>query len=83
MDERINARNKNNLDKKILKLIKKGIYCCFFILLISILLLVTYLFFIHSLLIYQIGLLVFQLSIYFAIYFIISGITVDSIVKRI
>ena len=73
----------NDLDKKCLKIIKTGLKFCFLILLCSMAILVTYLFFLHNNFVYQIGLLVFQLSLYFAIDFIVSGIAIDSIKKQI
>lgn len=72
-----------NLDKKIIKILHTGLRFCFLILLSSMAILITYLFFIHNNLIYQIGLLVFQISLYFAIDFIVSALTIDSIQKQI
>lgn len=72
-----------NLDKKIIKILKNGLRFCFLILLLSIAILITYLFFIDNTLIYQIGLLVFQISLYFAIDFIVSALAIDSIQKQL
>ena len=72
-----------NIDKKDLKIMRNGLKFCFLILLVSIATLVTYLFFIHSILIYEIGLLIFQLSLYLAIDFIVAGIVVDTIQKQL
>lgn len=72
-----------NLDTKVLKIMNCGLRFCFLILLASVTLLFTYLFFVHSIFIYQIGLLVFQLALYFAVYFIISALAVDTICKQI
>lgn len=72
-----------NIDKKDLKIMRNGLKFCFFILLVSIAILVTYLFFIHSILIYEIGLLIFQLSLYLAIDFVVAGIVVDTIQKQL
>ena len=72
-----------DLDKKDLKIMKNGLKFCFFILIVSISILVTYLFFIHNVFVYQIGILVFQLSLYFAIDFIVVGLIVDSIQKQL
>ena len=72
-----------DLDKKDLKIMKNGLKFCFFILMVSISILVTYLFFIHNVFVYQIGILVFQLSLYFAIDFIVVGLIVDSIQKQL
>lgn len=73
----------DDLDKKVLKIMKNGLRFSFFVLLFSIAILITYLFFVHSILIYQIGLLVFQLALYFAFDFVISAIAVDSIHKQL
>ncbi len=72
-----------NLDKKVLKIMKNGLKFSFLVLLFSMAILITYLFFVHNNLIYQIGLLVFQLALYFAFDFVISGIAVDSIKKQL
>ena len=70
-----------NLDKKIIKTLKYGLIFCFLINIISVLLLISYLFFVHTYLVYKIGILLFQISLYYAIFFISSAITVDSIFK--
>ena len=70
------------LDKKILKILKNGLRFCFLIALISVSILITYLFFIHNNLIYQIGIMIFEISLYFSVYFIVSAIAVDSIYKH-
>jgi len=72
-----------NIDKKDLKIMRNGLKFCFLIFLISIVILVTYLFFMISIFIYEIGILIFQLSLYFAIDFIVAGIVVDTIQKQI
>lgn len=72
-----------NFDIKILKILKYGLRFCLLISILSVLILATYLFFIHNDFIYQIGLLVFQLSLCFAAEFIASAITVDTIQKQI
>ena len=71
-----------NLDKKILKILKNGLKFSFLISIVSIAILLTYLFFIHSALIYQIGLLTFEISLYFAIDFVVSALTIDTIAKQ-
>lgn len=71
-----------NLDKKNLNILLTGLKICFFILLFSIAILITYLLFIHNYLIYQIGLMVFQMSIYFAIACVISTMAIDSIKSK-
>ena len=72
----------NNLDKQTLKIIKLGLLFCSGILALSLIILITYLFFIHNNFVYNIGILTFQIALYFAVYFIISGVTVDTIKKQ-
>ena len=71
-----------NLDKKILKILKYKIKLCFGILILSAGILFTYLFFIHSDFVFQIGLLTFQIGICFIAEFFASAITVDTISKQ-
>lgn len=71
-----------NLDKKTLKILKYGLNFCFGIIIISAVILFTYLFFIHSNFVFQIGLLTFQLGICFIAEFFASAITVDAISKQ-
>ena len=72
----------NNLDKKILKILKYGLKFCFAILVLSAIILVTYLFFVHSGFIFQIGLLTFQIGLCFIAEFFASAIAVDTISKH-
>ena len=72
-----------NLEEKTLKIMKAGLRFSLLVAILSSIILITYLFFLHSALIFKIGLLIFELSIYFAVDFIVSGITVDSIKKHI
>ena len=72
-----------NFDNKIKKILQIGLNICFFIAVFSIILLSIYLFLVHSQIIYEIGILVFQISLYYTIFFICSAITVDSINKNI
>ena len=71
-----------NLDKKIGKILNYGLKFCFGILILSALILVTYLFFVHSDFVFQIGLLTFQIGICFIAEFLASAITVDTISKQ-
>ena len=71
-----------NLDKKILKILNYGLKFCFGIIIISALILFTYLFFVHSDFVFQIGLLTFQIGICFIAEFFASAITVDAISKQ-
>ncbi len=72
-----------NLEPKALTIMKNGLSFSFIIAFLGIIILITYLFFIHNYLIYKIGLLIFQLGLYFAADFIVSGLAVDSIKKQI
>ena len=72
-----------NLDVKTLKILKSGLIFSFIICLLSIFLLLSYIFFFAFPTIYYIGLLMFQLSLSFAIEFIICAIVVDFIKKNI
>ena len=71
-----------NLDKKILKILNYGLKFCFGIIILSAVILFTYLFFVHSNFVFQIGLLTFQLGICFIAEFFASAITVDAISKQ-
>ena len=62
-----------NLDEKILKILKYGLKFCFAVLILSAMLLITYLFFIHSDFIFQIGLLTFQIGVCFVAEFFASA----------
>ena len=72
-----------SLEKKTLAIMRFGLKCSFAILLIGVLVLITYLFFNHDYIIYQYGILIYELSLSLAADFIISGIAVDSIKKQI
>ena len=72
-----------SLDSKTLKILRNGLKFSFIICLLSIFILLTYIFFFTFPTLYYIGLLMFQLSLSFAIEFIIFAIVVDSIKKNI
>lgn len=72
-----------NFDKKIVNILKYGFRFCLLVALLSSTILITYLFFIHSIFLYRIGLAVFQLSLCFVAEFIASAITVDTIAKQL
>ena len=72
-----------NFDKMTVKLLKYGLEFCLIILAISVLILITYLCFIHSLIVYEIGILVLQISLYYAVYCVASAFTIDSIQKKL
>ncbi len=71
------------LDKKIIKILKYGLKFCFGIIIISAVILITYMFFLHSVFLFQLGLLTFQLGICFIAEFFVSAIAVDTISKQI
>ena len=73
----------NDLDKQTILIIKKGLYFCSCILFISLALLITYLFYLHTSFMFKIGILTFEISFHYATYFIITGIIVDSLKKQI
>ena len=70
------------LDNKILNIMKKGFKFSFAICMISVLLLLTYLFINANIYIYQIGIMLFQLALFYGISLIICGIVVDGIKKN-
>lgn len=72
-----------NIDELTLKIMKCGLKVCFLILLISIFLLISYLIFDNNFFIYKLGLSLFKISTYFGIEFIICGIVVDFIQKKL
>ena len=71
-----------NLDKKILKILNYGLKFCFAILVLSAIILVTYLFFVHSDFVFQTGLLTFKIGLCFISEFFTSAIAVDTISKQ-
>ena len=71
-----------NLDKKIIKILKYGLKFCFAIIVLSAIILVTYLFFVHSDFVFQIGLLTFQIGLCFIAEFFASETAVDTISKQ-
>ena len=72
-----------NLDDKNKRILKYGLSFCFMITIISVIILITYLFFVHIHIIYEIGILIFQISLYYCVFFIASAITVDEINKNV
>lgn len=72
-----------NLDKLTYKIMKKGFKFCSVICCISIFLLLYYNFQFQSPFLYELGLSLFKLSLFFFIEFIICGIVVDGIKKQI
>ena len=72
-----------NLEKLTCTIMKKGFKFCFFISLISCIILFTYISFSLDPFIYYIGLSIFKLSLYFMVEFIICGFVVDNIKKQV
>lgn len=70
-----------NLDKNIFKIMKIGLIFCFFIAIISIIFLITYIFWDLNFS-YHFGLALMQSTIIFSVEFIICGIVVDFIQKQ-
>jgi len=72
-----------NFDKKIINILKYGFKFCLLIAIISSAILVTYLFFVHNVFLYQIGLTIFQVSLCFASEFVVSALAIDTISKQL
>ena len=72
----------NDIDKKILKLIKYGLIFSSIICIFAIIILFTYLFFYQSIVVFFAGFSLLKLSIYLAVEFIICGFAIDIIIKK-
>ena len=72
-----------NLHIKIKKILKYGLLFCLLILFIGIIILLINLIGIHSQNIYEIGLKIFEIGLYYIVFFISSAITVDSLHRNI
>lgn len=72
-----------NFDKRIINILKYGFRFCLLISITSNIILITYLFFIHNIFLYQIGLTIFQISLCFFSEFIVSALAVDTICKQL
>ena len=68
-----------NLNKTDLKIMKCGLLFSFIISIIGTLLLSYNLIFVHTIILYKIGISIVKLSCYFAMEFIVCGIIVDKI----
>lgn len=68
-----------NLNKNDLKIMKYGIIFSLLISIIGAFILTYNLIFLHTILLYKIGLSIVKLSFYFAVEFIVCGIVVDKI----
>lgn len=73
----------NDLDKTDLKIMKFGIKFSFMFLIFAILILVCYLFFLHSIFLYNLGITIFKLGSYFIVEFIVCGLVADNLKKQI
>lgn len=72
-----------NVDKKIFKIMKNGIYFCLLIFIFSSIILFTYDVFYASPTLFYLGLSIFQLGIICIISFIICGFAIDTIKKQL
>ena len=75
--------NFKNLEKITYKIMKYGLYFCFAICLLAVLILLTYEITFASPFIYYIGINLFKTSLIFGIEFIICGFIVDGIKKQL
>ena len=72
-----------NLDKTALHILKRGLFFCSIICIISIIILFIYQFFANNLLMFEIGFTLFKCSLIFAIEFVICAIAADKIKKQL
>ena len=75
-------RNYKGFEKITNKILRYGLTFCFFLCLLSVLILFLYNLFFHAPLIYYIGIYLFKLSLIFGIEFIICSFVVDGIKKQ-
>ena len=73
----------NNLDFKTKVIIKNGFKFCTFLCAISLFLLVTYIFWFSIPWVFNIGIMIFEMSLLFSVEFLVCGIVVDSLKKRL
>ena len=73
----------NNLDVKTKVIIKNGFKFCTLLCLFSLFLLITYIFWFSVPLVFYIGIMLFQMSLLFSVEFLVCGIVVDSLKKRL
>ena len=73
----------NNLDFKTKVIIKNGFKFCTFLCAISLFFLVTYIFWFSIPLVFNIGIMIFEMSLLFSVEFLVCGIVVDSLKKRL
>ena len=72
----------NNLDTVNLKIMKAGLKFCFLIAILSSIILCVFLLN-HSIFLFDLGLLIFKLSTYLSVEFIICGIVADKVKEQI
>ncbi len=72
----------DNLEQQTKKIIKNGVKFCFILCIISLIILLTYDFFIDNPHLFDIGIALFKMSSLFSIEFLICGIVVDSLKKN-
>jgi len=72
-----------NFEKITYKILKGGLEFCLFLCLLSVSILLTYNLFVHSPLMYYVGISLFKLSLIFGIEFIICGFVTDGIKKEL
>ena len=72
----------NNIDTVDLKIMKAGLKFCFLIAILSTLILCVFLLN-HSIFLFELGILIFKLSTYLSIEFIICGIIADKVKEQI
>ncbi len=72
-----------NLDKLAKKIMKNGLKFCFFLGIISLIILITYNISFTVPLLYTIGFILFKLSLTFGVEFIICGFAADKIKKQL
>jgi len=75
--------NLNKLDTVTYILIKKGLKFSLGISVIATILLLLYLYFIQNIFIYYAGLSILKSSLFFSVFFIICGISMDTIKKQV
>ena len=72
-----------NLEQQTKKIIKNGVKFCFILCIISLIILLTYDFFVSNPHLFDIGITLFKMSSLFSIEFLICGIVVDSLKKNL
>lgn len=73
----------NNLEVKTKNIIKNGVKFCSIICSISLIMLLVYIFEFSAPILFEVGILLFQMSLLFSIEFLICGIVVDPLKKKL